>query len=60
MENGFAPDYLADLIPPLVGDDTPQVFAMLIIINRSMFHLDYTLIHFFYLQLGSVTVFQMI
>ena len=36
------------------------VFTMLIIINRSMPHLDYILIHFFHLQFGSGTVFQMI
>ena len=59
MQNGLAPDYLVDLVPPRVGNETPTAFVMLIIINRFMQILDCILTHFFLLRFESGTIFPL-
>ena len=57
MQNGLAPDYLVDLVPPRVGNETP--FVMLIIINKFMQILDCILPHFFLLRFEGGTIFPL-
>ena len=46
MENGLAPDYLAELIPPRVRDKTSYSLRMPTINGKSMPRLDHIMTHF--------------
>ena len=60
MENGLAPDYLADLIPPHVRDETSYSLRNTTIYGKSMLRLDHIMTHFSHQQFESGTNSQMI
>ena len=60
MENGLAPDYLAEMIHPVSGTKPLTVYTLPTIYGKSMPRLDHIMTHFSHQQFESGTNSQMI